>query len=117
VEDGKRHLSEDGGDDGAEEGAAVDGEVEDGEEGLQLQSLLRQLELVTFTAEDGHIIQKYKCVLTYKKCSGNGTVRIPPKAATQGLMPPVPRAIRKRPRNVNSLSMSNVTCTSLKRHI
>jgi hypothetical protein len=29
------------------------------------------------------------------------------------LMPPVPRAIRKRPRNVNSLSMSNVTCVHL----
>ena len=39
-------LPEDGGDEGAEEGAAVDAEVEDGEEGLQLQSLLRQLELV-----------------------------------------------------------------------
>ncbi len=61
MEDGKRHLSEDGGDDGAEEGAAVDGEVEDGEEGLQLQSLLRQLELVTFTTEDGQWTKVEMC--------------------------------------------------------
>jgi hypothetical protein len=33
------YLSDDGGDDGADEGARVDGEVEDGEEGLQLAVL------------------------------------------------------------------------------
>ena len=34
------------GEDGGDEGAGVDGEVEDGEEGLQLPLLLRQLELI-----------------------------------------------------------------------
>ena len=42
------YLSEEGGDDGAEEWAAVDGEVEDGEECLQLGGLLWQLELITW---------------------------------------------------------------------
>ena len=34
------------GEDGRDEGARIDGEVEDGEESLQLAGLLRQLELV-----------------------------------------------------------------------
>ena len=38
-------LPEHGSDEGGDEGARVDGEVEDGEEGLQLALLLRQLEL------------------------------------------------------------------------
>ena len=35
------HLSDDRRDDGWDEGAGVDGEVEDGEEGLELSGLLR----------------------------------------------------------------------------
>ena len=41
-----------GSEDGGDEGAGVDGEVEDGEEGLELSFLFRQLELVTAERRD-----------------------------------------------------------------
>ena len=47
VENAGTDLPEDGRDEGGEEGAGVDAEVEEAEECLQLPRLLRHLELIT----------------------------------------------------------------------